>query len=62
MPEFVIENIEHSEESIMFYTGLSDFLTLQAVFEIESLIENGAEKLCSQFVGEMNMYSLGRKR
>ena len=44
MPEFVIENIEHSEESIMFYTGLPDFLTLQAVFEIKSLIENGAEK------------------
>ena len=39
MPEIVIEKIEHSEESIVFYTGLPDFLTLQALFEIESLIE-----------------------
>jgi len=52
MPEIVIENIEHSEESIMFYAGLPEFLTLQAVFQIESLIENGAEELCSQSVGE----------
>ena len=46
----------------MFYTKLPDFLTFQAVFEIESLIENGAEKLCTQSVVEMNMYGLGRKR
>ena len=59
MPEIVIENIEHSEESIMFYTGLPDFLTFQYVFEIESLTENGSWKLCSPSVGEMNMYSLG---
>ena len=32
------------------------------MFEIESLMENGAEKLCTQSVGEINMYSLGRKR
>jgi len=58
MPEIVIENIEHSEESIMLYTGLPDFKTVQAVFEIESLIEHGAERLCTQSVSEMNMYSL----
>ena len=51
MPESVIENIEHSEKSIMFYIGLPDFLTLQAALKIESLIENGTEKLCSQSVG-----------
>ena len=62
IPEIVIESISHSEKSSMFYTGLPDFITLQAVFEIESLIENGAEQLCTQSVGEMNMYSLGRKR
>ena len=61
MPEIVIENIEHSEESIMFYTGLPDFLTFQYVFEIESLTENGTWKLCSPSVGEMNMYSLRQK-
>ena len=35
MPEIVIENIEHSEESIMFFP---DFITVQAVFKIESWI------------------------
>ena len=59
MPEIVKKNIEHSEESIMFYTGLSDFLTFQYVFEIESLTENGTWKLCSPSVGEINMCSLG---
>ena len=38
MPEIVIENIKYSEESIIFYTGLPDLITVQAVFEIESLI------------------------
>ena len=61
MPEILIENIKHVEESIVFYTKLTDFITFQSVFEIESLIENGAEQLCSQSVGEMNMYGLGRK-
>ena len=42
MLEIVKKNIEHSEESIMFYTGLPDFLTVKDVFEIESLTENGA--------------------
>ena len=35
MPEIVIENIEHSEESIMFFP---DFITVQAVFKMESWI------------------------
>ena len=38
LEEIVIENIKYSEESIIFYTGLPDFITVQAVFEIESLI------------------------
>ena len=59
MLEIVMKNIEHSEGSIMIYTGLPDFLTFQYVFEIESLTENGNWKLCSPSVGEMNMYSLG---
>jgi len=45
----------------MFYNGLPDFITVQGVFEIESLIEHGAERLCTQSVGEMNMYSLRQK-
>jgi len=28
MPEIVIENIKHSEESIMFYTELADFFNI----------------------------------
>lgn len=60
MPEIVIENIKLSNELIMFYTGLPDFLTFQAVFE--SLMKHGADKLCTESVGEMNMYNLGRKR
>ena len=31
------------------------------MFEIESLIEHGAEKLCKQSVGGMNMYSVSQK-
>jgi len=34
------------------------FITVQCVFEIESLIEHGAGKSCTQSVGEMTMYSL----
>ena len=51
-------SINYSEESIIFYTGLPDFITVQDVFEIESLIEHGAEKMCTQSVSEMTMYSL----
>jgi len=42
----------------MFYNELPDFITVQGVFEIESLIEHGAEKMCTQSVSEMTMYSL----
>ena len=45
----------------MLYTGLPDFITVQYVFEIESFIEHGALKLCTQSVGEMNMYNLKQK-
>ena len=45
MPEIVIENIKHSEESIMFYTVLPDVITVQAVLKIESSIIHGAEKI-----------------
>jgi len=60
MPEISIEKIKHSNDLIMFYTGLPDFLTFQAL--LESLIEHGADKLCTESVGEMNVNSLGRKR
>ena len=60
MPEIVIENIKHSNEMIQFYTGLPDYNSFQAVFE--SLMEYGADKLCTECVGEMNMNGLGRKR
>lgn len=43
----------------MFYTGLSDFVTFQSVFE--TLMEHGADKLSTESVGEINIYSLGRK-
>ena len=58
MSEIVIENVGHSKKSIMFYNELPDFITVQGVFEIESLIEHGAEKMCTQSVSEMTMYSL----
>ena len=45
MPEIVIENIKHSEESIMFYTVLPDVIAVQPVLKIESLIIHGAEKI-----------------
>ena len=48
-------SINYSEESIIFYTGLPDFITVQDVFEIESLIKHGAEQSCMQSVCEMNM-------
>lgn len=59
MPEITIENIKHSNEMIMFYTGLPDFKTFQALFD--TLMEHGADKLCTESVGEMNIASLGRK-
>ena len=60
MPEISIERIKHSNDLIMLYTGLPDFLTFQALFE--SLIEHGVDKLCTESVGEINVNSLGRKR
>lgn len=60
MPEITIENIKCSNEMIMFYTRLPDFKTFQALFD--TLIEHGADKLCTESVGEMNIASLGRKR
>lgn len=60
MPEITIENIKCSIEMIMFYTGLPDFKTFQALFD--TLIEHGADKFCTESVGEMNIASLGRKR
>lgn len=53
MPEITIENIKCSNEMIMFYTGLPDFKTFQALFD--TLIEHGADKLCTESVGEMNI-------
>ena len=44
MPEIVIENIKHSNDLIMFYTGLPDFKTFQVLFE--SLMEHGAYRSC----------------
>ena len=61
MPDIVIENIKHSEESIMFYTVLPDVIAVQAVLNIESLIIHGADNIWTQSVGEMNIYTLGRK-
>lgn len=60
MPEITIENIRNSNEMIMFYTGLPDFKTFQALFD--TLMEHGADKLCTESIGEMNIASLGRKR
>lgn len=60
MPEITIENIENSNEIIMFYTGLPDFKTFQALFD--TLLEHGTDKLCTESVDEMNIASLGRKR
>ena len=51
-------SINYFEESIIFYTGLPDFITVKDVFEIESLIKHGAEQSCMQSVCEMNMYSI----
>lgn len=60
MPEITIENIKHSNEMIMLYTGLTDFKTFQALFD--TLMEHGADKLCTESVGELNIASLWRKR
>ena len=42
MQDILIKKKVYSGESIMFYTGLPDFLTVKDVFAIESLTENGA--------------------
>ena len=60
MPELVIENIIHSNELIQFYTGLPDSKTFQALFE--TLMEHGADKLCTESIGEINSLNIGRKR
>ena len=44
----------------MFYTGLRNSKTVQALFE--TLMEHGAYKLSTETIGEMNPLNLGRKR
>ncbi|XP_053399183.1 uncharacterized protein LOC123558297 [Mercenaria mercenaria] len=43
----------------MFYTGLQDFQTYDALFS--SLIDQGADKLSTEITGSMNENKLGRK-
>ena len=38
------------------------FITFQAVLEIGSLMEHGADILCTYCVGDMTIYSVGRTR
>lgn len=58
MQEIDIENIKHSNELMMCYTGLPVLNTFQVLFK--SLIEQGTENLCTKYVGEMNTDKLGR--
>lgn len=44
-PDITIEDIQDSDEKIMFYTGLPSFLIFNSLFL--TLIEFGADKLCS---------------
>ncbi|XP_045207892.2 uncharacterized protein LOC123559832 [Mercenaria mercenaria] len=46
LPEITIENIQHSTDLMMFYTGLPDFQTYDALFS--SLIDQGADKLSTE--------------
>ena len=48
MQDILIKKKVYSGESIMFYTGLPESVTLEAVFEFESLIENGASIASAQ--------------
>ena len=47
LPEITIEAIQHSNELMMFYTGMTDSNTFFAVFY--SLMEQGADKLPQRF-------------
>lgn len=60
LPEIMIESIQHSNELMMFYTGMTDSDTFFAVFN--SLMEQGADKLSTEVLGTMNNNKLGRKR
>lgn len=56
----MIESIQHSNELMMFYTGMTDIDTFFAVFD--SLMEQGADKLSTEVWGTMNNNKLGSKR
>lgn len=56
----MIESTQHSNELMMFYTGMTDSDTFFAVFY--SLMEHGADKLSTEVLGTMNNNKLGRKR
>lgn len=46
LPEIMIESIQHYNELMMFYTGMTDSDTLFTVFN--SLMEQGADKLSTK--------------
>lgn len=60
LPGIMIESIQHSNELMMFYTGMTDSNTFFAVFN--SLMEQGADKLSTEVLGTTNNNKLGRKR
>ena len=52
LPEIVIEDLRDSDEKIMFYTGLPNYHTFNALYE--SLIESGANRISTEVIGNMN--------
>lgn len=60
MPEITIEDIKDSNEQVLFYTGLPDYCTFNALFE--SLIKIGADKMNIDDGSIMNRLSARKLR
>ena len=58
-PEITIEDIKDSKEDMVFYTGLPDFNTFNALFQ--SLMDCGADKLCTENDSQGNSTLKNRK-
>lgn len=58
LPEIMIKSIQHSNELMMFYTGMTDSNSFFAVFS--SLMEQRSDKLSTEVLGTTNNNKLGR--
>ena len=59
-PNIVIEDIQHSDDDMMFFTGLPNYKTFNALFQ--SLIDAGGDGLSTENQEKLNRNHLGRKR